>query len=225
MSKYKGTYLDLDTIFDTRLPIAMAISPDNTAIELANNNYFKRYSNNIGYIPSDVFLAFYSKRNKNILKYAKITKILDDLVFPQYFEILKDGSSIDIDKLPPFYINIYPYDLNTKEIDTLSKGLSNIFKKDELNLINIPLKDITNRWVNDNVDILYMYEGMKWLEYRAAVEDLYKEPLVGTSLVVPMLIYDNKYKMTKESLINLIEKYKPVIDLYPVEPDLFSIRL
>lgn len=224
MSSYKGTYLDLDTIFDTRLPIAMSISPDNTGIELANKNYFKRHNNNIGYIPSDVFLAYYSKRNKNVLKYSNLTKILDELVLPQYFEVLKDGSMVDINNPPPFYINVYPYELTENEIDILGKGLSKIFKDNELKLINIPLKDLNSKWVNDHVNIMYMYEGLKWLEYRSSVEDFYNNPLVGTSLVIPMLLYDNKNKMTKETLISLIEKFKTIIEIYPVSVDLFSVK-
>lgn len=222
MSSYKGTYVDLDTIFDTRIPIAMSISPENTAIELYNQNYYKRHNNNVGYIPSDVFLTYYEKRNKKVLKFSKVTKIVEDLILPQYYEIIQDGSMVDIENLPPFYINYYPYSFNQSELEILNKSISKLFGGCKVELINIPLKDLDNKWVLNHVNILYMYEGLKWLEYRSIMEDMMLNPLTKISLVVPLLLYNNKNKITKEGLIEWISRYQTVIDIFPIEVELFS---
>lgn len=223
---FKGTYIDLDSLFDTRLALAMLLSPEITLIELKNGNYYNRVTHNIGTISSEIFTTLYSVRNKNLLKMAPPTSLLNKLVIPQYLEILKDKTQIDENNLPPYYINVYPYELTQTEIDNLKKGYLTKLPNENINIINIPFSKINFKWINDHVSLIYMFDGLKWLEYAINTYSLVSEPIIDTSLVTPLVIYGSKKEFAMNNNVKqLIDSYRIIIDLYLVDMELYCGNL
>ena len=72
----QNIYTELDSIFDTRLPILTAISYPIAEEVVASGSYHNRIKAEFGPISADLFNAIDAKRKKRVLRYAGLTKII-----------------------------------------------------------------------------------------------------------------------------------------------------
>lgn len=205
--------LDLDTVFDTRLSLLYAISEDLALEVVESNQYTKRIRDNFGNISSDVFRSLYKRRNKNILKFALPTNIIE-LVNDLMVKYATDANNTE---LPKLYINTYPYRLAEDEKIVMINVLGNLFKNCTFELLYMdPVNELTPCWVNENVQTVIMYDGLNWLENHNRLFNLIEHPLIDKTLIVPALLtgyLDKNIKITSKIFVEQAMSIKSLVKL------------
>ena len=105
-SNIKAVYTDLDSLFDTRAIMLVALT-DNGKYDINFNpsKYKLRLRDNFGTLSSKIFHYFYSKRTKTVLPNAPETYV--NMVILEYFNDIVALAKQDIDTT--VYLNVYPY--------------------------------------------------------------------------------------------------------------------
>lgn len=216
----KGILTDLDTLLDTKFIIALLIGGSTTGEFISSGKYYTRFKDNFGLLSYDIFNAFYETRTKNILTYSIFTNIVN-VIAQTSIDMKKDLTKSDgIDIV--LYINTYPYNLSNDELDIFKKAINNLLTI-EVEFINKSTSDLSVSWIKDNVEIMFLVDGLKWIEYKIATLELINTPLLNKTLVVPMLVNGTiKSKDINGNLIdNMANFSSTVINLEQIEVKYF----
>lgn len=166
--------ISLDDILDTRLAIIEDIDPE-AAVWLLDNGYYTRDMDDwetmtAGYIKNSDFNNRYGKRDKNILKKARITGLAPYLQQVTNEIEHMSGDHPDIG-LPVVYLNTYPYnDLNDVEIEALKEAVQMVAcsKMTEVRVINRSLEELTPEFLLDSYSSFFIYDLEKWKQIQHA---------------------------------------------------------
>jgi len=191
----KNLYVDLDSIFDTRLPIVYYLDKNLSESIIKDKSYFNRIIDEFNYIDKNIFNVFYKNRNKTLLAYATPTNILR-LVYKYYSEVNTSNKMYDNSEPIKIYLNIYPYELNLAETHNIVSGIKSMISKDvEVSIISMTEEEITPSWLLSNVAAVFMYHGMDWLERHTANFNIINNPMLDVGMMVPAIISGNKKKI------------------------------
>lgn len=206
-------YIELDGLFDTRLPILTAINED-VSTRVFNKDYDIRTNDKFELIPNNIFNLYYNQRNKDILTYALpsfIYKLIENIT-TEYYSDLKNNNG-----LQKLYINTYPYMLEDSEKQILITSLSYI-KQVEIEFLFISDNDLTPNILNNyDLDYIIKYNGIEWLEKQNRLLNIIDNPMLDKYLYVPALI-DNTHieksiKINKEFFNTLSKSLGMIINV------------
>lgn len=210
----KGIYTDLDTLFDNRLSLLYLINNKLALSFKEDDKYLTRLKDNMGNMSYDIFYSFYRRRNKKLLELSIQTYILDKFIIPDCFEKISDTKNSN-NGLINIYVNTYPYILNKEEKNNLSISLSKRIYGGEIEFIHKSPKELTPDWVYNNVSSMYMYEGIRWIQYHSTIGNLARSPIPSVMLMVPTIIETNQPDslITKSYLLSIEENVKNFVML------------
>ena len=216
--------IDLDSILDTRLPILYSIDKDLTEQILKDNSYKTRVTNSFNYISSTVFKELYKLRNKQVLA-TPIPTPITDLITEYTLEtktLLIDSKS---DDELVVYVNIYPYNLNKKEIEIVTTRFKEMLPSfSKVEVINRRVQDISIDFLIDNINVFIHYSGIEWFKYHMDVGELSKRNLPNVMLIVPKLLdYTIPKNKAEEYFKEMKESSKVFIDLNFLPVKYFSL--
>ena len=188
---FKGIYLDLDAIVDTRLSTLKSL--DSGLYDYYLNEGKEEYRNRIidefKYIPNKVFKYFYKNRTKEVLKNSKLTPLLyvlnisiDDMLTKRVMSE-KTAKKLTID------VNYYPYDLTEEEIEKLKGAVYTQVASKEfiiVNFISMSYEELTSV-AAEKYGVMGMYDAMDWLDMRGLFKDV-DVTLPSTHLILPYLL-------------------------------------
>jgi len=218
----KNIYVDLDSLFDTRL--GMLYMLDSTlANEIYNTTYDERFTNEFGYLPINVFETYYRLRNKNILLVSPPTKVLK-LITEIRHKIDTDPKYTD--KNITLYVNSYPYNLTKEEEDNIAKMILYYLKYTNVEIINKSPLDLNPSIIVSSVETLIMYNGLEWLNIHTANGELVDNPLMDKLMYIPALLTNNQSGKNHDELFQILsEQLSFFINIVPTDIKLFnSIR-
>ena len=188
---FKGIYLDLDAILDTRLGVIKSL--DNSLYEYYTNEGKEEYKNRIidefKYIPNKVFKYFYRNRTKEILQDSIVTPMLYVLNMSIDDMLTKRVLSEKTTKKLTIDINYYPYDLTEEEIEKLKGAVYTQIASKEfviVNFISMPYEELSSSTV-EKYGVMAMYDAMDWLDMRGLFKDV-NVTLPSTHLILPYLL-------------------------------------
>lgn len=184
-------YVDMDSLFDTRLALLYYLDRHVAEEEASSGRYYSRVIDEFQYIPYVMFKTLYRDRNKSLLNLAAPTNILT-LVKDYYLELATNASLIDNQERIVIYVNTHRYDLNITEQIIFEESMQKFIGNVDIKLIDMPDIDITPTWINQNVAIMFMYNGMDWLELHTSTLELISRPLPDIILHTPALVTGNK---------------------------------
>ena len=191
----KNLYVDLDSIFDTRLPIVYYLDKNLSESIIKDKSYFNRIIDEFDYIDKNIFKVFYKNRNKTLLAYATPTNILR-LVYKYYSEVTTSNKIYGNDESIKIYLNIYPYELNIAETHNIISGIKSMISEDiDVSIISMSEEEVTPSWLLENVAAVFMYHGMDWLERHTANFNIINSPMLDVGMMVPAIISGNKKKI------------------------------
>lgn len=190
--------VDLDSIMDTRLPVLYAIDEDVAERAIKTGTYFSRYKDEFEYITLDIFKPIYNDRTKNVLSLATPTKMLDTISDYCSEALLQNKSTGGNGKLT-IYINIFPYELSPTEYDNLASGVRYMIGDVDVKIVSMSISELTPKWVDDNLALLVLYQGLDWLEYHTAMVNIIKNPINNVALMVPATVIGNVKLKTAKS--------------------------
>lgn len=216
----KSLYVEIDDLFDTRLSFLNILTKDKRVKKI---NYHNRIRDNFGSIPFNIFNHYYSYRNKYVLRNALPTKIFD-LIIDFVLEYIKLNESELNFKL---YINIYPYDLTSVEIDNLQTALKKTFLETDIEVFFLDPYELDLDWIVSNIDVLVMYNGIKWLEYKNIIGEIRTMPITDKTLVVPFKIdgVGDSQLLTVNDIELYKSIYKSIVDLQIIDLNVFGARV
>lgn len=219
--------VSLDSLLDTRFGLLFELHEKIANDIVECGRYHIRFRDNFGPITQDVFTSLYRNRNKYILDYALPTKLLKTIL-PSCLRsrdlMPNKGGKIQ----PILYINYYPYDLNDEEIRRLKImfGSELSFNSDYIKFISKDNHELSSQWVNENAHMLFMYNGLEWLEYQTAHGRLDKNPLVGIILHTPFILHSSipLSNLKNTAITEISNSFKTVIDINFVDSDYFCFQ-
>jgi len=224
-TKNNNILIDIDTIFDTRLPILYTLDRKLTADIVKAGEYRNRLKNDFRHIPNDIFEAFYKTRTKAVLEIALQTDALT--LIAQYCSEAYANNYIETKDHPPVnvYLNIYPYKLHLGEQEILKALIEDFIPADiTVIVVNMNNLELTPNWVLDNVGTIFKYDGLDWLELHNAMQTITSTPLMDVMLIAPGIVpgtipakdVDNKMLET------MVVSANTLINLYLIRTHYFS---
>lgn len=177
-------FVDIDCLFDTRL--GTLVNHDIKLLDKVDiQEYLKRPKDVSPYIPLDNFSELYAKRDVSTLRASKQTLLLYGLsrVALALEKLRMKDPSVEQTR---FYINFHPYDVSEEEMDLVCGAILDVLPPFcTIDKTSISLKDMTPKYLDNNVDCWYVYEFNNWLI--AQEENLKTLRIPTLSIMTPRL--------------------------------------
>lgn len=237
MESIKGIYIDLDSLFDTRLGTVAEINPALVPIAL-DQGHLTRNSDEYSFISTATYKSLYELRNSETLKLSPLTgchKLLASAVV----NMLK--ASIDSPDITgvKISVNIWPYKLTEKEIgDLLDLIVDKTGKLVQVEIIDVKFSDLTFKYCENKFDMLFIYDYMNFIENNIKAGNHKKSSLNDRMLIAPEIylrsvskeelnkVYKANPKVSGYTTADAIKSLaSPVVMLELVEPSIFSVDI
>jgi len=226
LSLDKGIYIDLDTIYDTRLTVIKALSKEVFNDMITDDYYDERLYDEFGFISNKLFNSFYKHRNNIILKHSYISKAVD--LLGSEIELLT-GKKIESGTSSALFvdINTYPYTLNSADENRIRNALSMYCLLDAvtINFIRASPLDIDMEYIGNRFGVVIMYSGSQWLDYQMSVKKL---SYSDVKLYVPALLNKPVIFKKKEDLEKVFESrdtvLNPFMNITSLPLNMFNIK-
>lgn len=216
-------YTDLDTLFDTRLSIAMELDFFGTGEYVQSGKYYKRTHDQIGLIPYDVLQMYYKERHKHQLLQAMPTYI-HNLIIDNYVHCVEQIQALHLDHEMKIWLNIYPYKLDDDELDVMLTMFNNDQIPINVEFVSSSNKDLHPKWVQRNVGTMYKYDFIEWFELHTGLENMTPTTLITMDVYFPML-HSVEVEYTPDINKLLIESFSLVTQPYPLQSKMFSATI
>lgn len=206
-------YIDIDSLFDTRLTTLLLVSKVDTA------SYLSRVDDNFVNIGEGLFKLLYSRRERPVLVSSNRTAIREMLVaaIMELKEKLIRGGSSGVIGL---HVNHYPYLLNDDDKDEI-KSLVTSMVNDS---IEVSLVYINPREINfDDYSTYLSYEGISLINIMIRKLDLPNNPRPSTVFIVPALMPDGIVGLERDTyFVGMMSAIEAFIDMQFVNVTHFS---
>lgn len=220
MSEFATIYVDLDSLFDTRLSVLYTLDSQRVA-ELLKHGYFGRDYDEFDGIDTEVYKKAYKERNVATIHHSSITGIPAVIL---YFaeQTLKARASTPFIMQPRLHLNIYPYTLPDEAIAVIIEGVRIITKGLlDIEIIDRPLDQITPSYVKDTYAVMVMYEYWEWLEIHSLNKNFESAFCPEVTLIGPAIVRskDAWEQVKGVDIYPIIEQYSSMfikLMLYPV---------
>lgn len=219
----QNIYTELDSIFDTRLPILTAISYPIAEEVVASGGYHNRLKDEFGPISADLFSSIYAKRKKMVLRYSGLTKIIH-VVGKIYRDRITDIKNCEIRNTIKIFINTYPYDLSSSEQDELTKAICLEIGLVDIVFVKANNKQLTPAWIRDkDINSVIKYDLLPWIEYHMGKGNFEESSLANISLACPPLldIYASPKQINLDMYKAIKESLQPYANVEFIDTDYF----
>lgn len=167
--------LELDCLLDTVMGTIVKIDKD-FVLPILQSGYYERWHNNMQHlypkVDQTIFKQLYKDRDVETLKNSHPTYLVSVLANVNIEDKLADYRHPK--SLKRMYtINYHPYNLTDEEILVFKEVLGDaLFVDGEVEMVSIPLENLTPKVVKDNYDRLIFYNAEPWITYhRDAIKD------------------------------------------------------
>jgi len=184
----KGIYIDLDSIYDTRLGCIAEVEPELVKLAL-DQGYLDRRADNFSFLKNETFKELYNSRNIDTLRVSPYTQIFD-ILNAACNKMLKNAiDSPDLTGVK-LYINIHPYKLSDEEAsDLLDLVVTRTNKLVQVQIVDYSQEELTFSLCRKYFDILFMYDYNSFLEYNVVKNEHKKSTLYDRMLIAPEIYY------------------------------------
>lgn len=187
----KGFYIDLDSLYDTRLATLELIDPE-LAFYVLENGYHKREDNNFPLVDKKLFDELYAGRDLEVLDKALPTKALEII---QSFIRAAERENMESPRVGPIeiYINVYPYKVAKSVAQEMTKTLfETMARTADIHLINMSPEKVTPAFFSQNISAALMYDYGPWLDVHAKNDNFRRNQIPDVCLFVPSLYFVGK---------------------------------
>jgi hypothetical protein len=234
----KGIYIELDSLFDTRLGIIAELG-EKYVEQALNENYINRKRDSFSFISDENFKKLYELRDTKTLSLSPICSVQNLLV-----ETCRKLVHVSLDSPEAtgikIFVNCYPFKLSDQEAGDILDLVVNITKAiAQVELIYKSPEQLTVDYCDEFFDILFIYDYNNFLETNVKNGQFKKKNMTDKILIGPEL---HLYKEITESDLQeiyrrfpVVKGYKldkalkimasPVICLEVIEPSVFSVDL
>lgn len=182
----RNIYVDLDSIFDTRLAILDKIDP-RYSILVYEAGFPNRTEDAFPKISKELFKELFDKRDSELLSRSLMTNVFN-MVKSHVKENIQRMSSTPGGNNLEIFVNIWPYNLSKEGAEIIIKPFYEI-EKDRVNVhaLNIDPKELSASWFGQKFSFIVMYDYMRWLSNILNDPATIKHRLPKTTLIAPKL--------------------------------------
>ena len=217
-----GLYVDLDSLYDTRLAIIEAIDLNYSKYLLATT-WNTRVEDKFPFIDDEAYKLLWKNRESDLLETALPTGIFD-IIFNFFESSIRRQDASPYNSSMNIFVNIWPYKLTKYKA---SQYLKNILALQEnsanVAIINTNPNNITAKWCRENLSCICMYDYQDWLESNTNDDEGFKKYTIpDVDFYVPALYFNKRMEEAEEldyirrhgSPFRALEKLcKPIISL------------
>ncbi|HRM30031.1 MAG TPA: hypothetical protein PLH48_05800 [Acinetobacter johnsonii] len=203
--KNNGLYLELDSLYDTRLASLDYIDPKVAKLAIAKG-YFERKEDVFPFVSKEQFRKLYDTRGLEILDRAIVTRIPE--IMQNFITSTLEGMSTS-----PFkedinvYLNIYPYKIDKITATKMLEPLANLCGKlVNVNIVNWSNAQFTLPFCRANIALIIKYDYEEWLEVHTQNDMFRKCQIPDVTLFVPKLYFN---KAPTESELTVMMRDAP----------------
>jgi hypothetical protein len=223
-------YVELDVLLDTRLG-TLAVISDELAERVLSNGYHARDNDIFEGVEPCVFKDMYAKRDWETLAKSLMSGAVI-MLYDIAGKLLKQQSSNQ-----PYQggvkivVNTHPYSLTDEELHELGRSVAAwMHGIASVELITSSTKELTPLHCKTSYKIMFMYEGLEWMEMHSK---LFRQTRLPEVLLFVPALYHNKTP-TETELKQQIKQSahpaqaleffaKPIIELKMIDPLYFSV--
>lgn len=223
MSEFEtaSIYVDLDSLFDTRLATIHQFGIEKVA-ETLKGEYFTRISDEFDGIETELFQKAYQDRNAHTLKNALITPVVE-LITQFAKQTLIALVSSPFRRQPKVSVNTYPYQLPEEAISGIIAGLRSATNELlDIEVISLSLEEVTPSYIKKNFVMVVMYDYVKWLDIHSENKNLLNTQCPQVMLIAPRLLKSKEVlrQVRLDTAVEALEKHASIfinLMLYPVQ--------
>lgn len=163
-------YTDIDALYDTRFELLKSINPNLAYDMLHSGRYHSRNTENYGPLTRDMLYPLWERRNKKLFMVSRPTNLmlLIDEFYKDMYNMEELGDMLHKIKL---LINTYPYKLTKEESKLLEIKYAQMLPNCRVECIEMSPDDLTTKWVASNVGAMFVYDYIRWCNYRLSLGD------------------------------------------------------
>lgn len=220
-------YVDLDSLFDTRLATLHLLDPEKT-LPLLRESYFKRdYDEFEGY-DTEQYKNAWKTRDQETIRNSVVTDVPRLILFFAE-KTLRARSSTPLVAQPLLHLNIHPYKLPESAINSIIHGVKLLTKGlIDIEVIDTPISQLTPKHIKERYTTMVMYEYWEWLEYHAQQKNFDNVFCPEITLIGPAIVRSKEAweEVKVIDIYKVIEQYSSMfikLTLYPVTT--FSVNI
>lgn len=207
----------LDAHLDTRLGTIALLNPDAAKALLESNSYWTRESDNWtemtnGAVTTEEFVKAYANRggaNTDLtLQHSvrsNITPFLLRLFTDDHVNQLNQMT--EPDDAVSIVINFWPYDLTSDGIESVRSIMNYLYgDTTEVEMISVPMAQLTPTYLNDNFAACIMYEFHEWVKLHCV--ELGKVRLNCFNFIGPTIFESDVSKMTPQAKQYILDAFR-----------------
>lgn len=198
MKETSKIYLDIESLLDIRQAILSKLMNIKDLVEYINSDEYNFRKTDIFPIDMSSYKSINDKHEIDLLERSTVTFILN-AVRSKLENLEKRNSFYGETKIPEVLLNIYPFNLNEKQIDILQNLLFvKLDSKCIITVINKPISELTPYFIKSlDIIVCYIYNFTEWL-------NKHTDALSVTKIPDTMFYFPSIYKL--EDTNNELEK-------------------
>lgn len=223
-------YIDLDSIFDTRVATLAKIYPSVATELLTKNDYWFRESDDWtkltgGKVKTETHAERYAKRDNEILQSSIMTNI-----FAVLFKMIAENEIAINDGRPnkdiDIVVNIWPYSMDDVEMDMFRTFFCHRLRfEPQITFIYRKPESVTPAWLTTEFAVACMYDFNSWIKIH--LKNLVQNRTQGFNLIVPRLFEKDVSKLSvddKKDEVTTLKLYLlEYMLIHWIDPSSFSI--
>lgn len=213
-------YMDLDSLFDTRLATLYKLNPEKLMTAM-HAGYFERTFDKFEGYDQEAYLEAWKNRDVNTIAQAGTTELIKAVnFFAEKTLLARVGTPLR--KQPKLELNLHPYVLPEVAVSAIVLGLRAATKDlIDIQIIDRPLIQITPEYVKSNYAMMVMYEYWDWLEIHAENKNFLSVRCPNVALIGPAIVRSEEAweEVKNSNVFEAIEQYSSVfikLSLYPI---------
>lgn len=188
----RDIYVDLDSLFDTRLAILDKIDRRYSTL-IYEAGFANRTEDAFPSIDKEQFKKLFDDRDNSVLAISLMTSVynmIKDHVTESAKELHRTPGGREIN----VYINVWPYEFDKEGVEMILKPIYDMAEnRASVHALNKDPKTIPTSFFGQKFAFLVMYDYMRWLSSILDDPKTMTFPMAKTTLIVPKLFLAETY--------------------------------
>lgn len=205
MQQHASIYIDLDSLFDTRLATIVKLQEERGR-PIDMDVYYTRLSDEFHVAEIEgfdgLFKEAYSKRDDVTIVKSTVTR-MPELLRSFIKATLLSIISSPLKYQPRIIINLHPYKLPEEIVNSIILGVRALtLSNADIEVIDVSLAELTPKYVRANFVEMIMYSYWEWLDTQTTLGNFKDTQCPGVRLIGPMLFKSEEAhrELTREGM-------------------------